>query len=146
MDNRIIIPVNFAAGGIAFGTIKWRNLIEGAVISISVAYPLYKYMPLDITGKIYATIMFVAPLLFFAVCGISGLSLSAYLYYSIKFMMNRRLLTYPDSKAKIQREKNLLKKKKQQLQIQRKEEHLEKKENKRKGYSYKFKKGNKKDA
>lgn len=131
MNNKIIIPVNYAIEGTAFGNIKWRNLIEGTVIFLLLAVPIYAFLPIGVKGKIYASIILVGPLVFLALHGISGLCLSEYIYYAIVFLKNRSIYTYPDSRAQIQRQKNLLKKKKRQMQIQKEEEEKQKKEKRR---------------
>lgn len=115
MRNECIIPPNFALEGVIAGGLKWRNVIEAGAIAILIGYPFFTMVPLPINAKIYIGVLGLLPVLIFAVIGIQGMSLMTYLFLFFKAFKNRRILTYPDSKAKIAREKKLLHKKQQRL-------------------------------
>ena len=125
-EGRCIIPPNFALDGVATGEIKWRNLIEAGIIIFIVGYPLLFLNPMSWSVKKYLGIMILLPLIVLAIKGIDNMCLSVYLFYFIKALMNRRILTYPDAKANIQREKKLLRKKRRKLQEIKKSEKREK--------------------
>ena len=71
-----IIPPNFIESGTLFGgTVKIRNAIEAAIITLGVGLPIFK-LPFTLTTKIMVACVTVLPLALFAVIGIDGESLA----------------------------------------------------------------------
>jgi len=150
---RIKIPKNYATDSFMVGNFKLRNVIEAVLIALIILVPTWLILPFSIQTRIVVSIILGGIPTLFALLGINGLPLSEYVIIFFDFMNNKRVLTYPDSEAKIQRQKNLMQAKKKQAEMERelielkKKEELEEKRNKkreeRKAKINKFRKGKK---
>lgn len=88
-----IIPPNFVETGTFFGGMfKARNAIEAGVLAVAVGIPVFVFLPLGLTGRIIVLCLTALPLALVALIGISGESLSSFLFIFLKFMKNRRVV------------------------------------------------------
>lgn len=125
------IPKNFAVDGTVVGNITWKRAIETFIIVVGIGFPICKLVPISLRAKIYLCVIFVLPCAIMSIRGVYGMSLFTFVYTFFKFLQNRRILTYPDSKAEINRERNLLLKKKKKMELIKKEEKEQQRELKR---------------
>lgn len=116
------IPRNFAMDGTVVGKVTWKRAIETAIVIIGMGLPICKLAPISIKAKIYLCVIFVLPSAIFSIRGVYEMSLFSFVCTFFKFMANRRISTFPDSKAEINRERNLLAKKKKKMDLIKKEE------------------------
>lgn len=116
------IPRNFAVDGTVVGNVTWKRALETFLIIVGMGLPICKLAPISVKAKIYLCVIFVLPSVIFSIRGIYGMSLFSFVCTFFKFMADRRLLTFPDSKAEINRERNLLVKKKRKMDLIKKEE------------------------
>lgn len=103
------IPPNFAQEGtILSGRIGIRNAIETGFL---VLFLLQILLSLDwgVRGKIYAGIIVILPVAIFALIGVQGESLSSFIYQFLKYLKNRRILTVPDGRYRLKRNRRLRK-------------------------------------
>ena len=122
------IPKNFAVDGTVVGNITWKRALETAIVVAGLGIPILKWAHISIKAKIYLSVIFILPSAIFSIRGVYGMSLFTFVYTFFKFLKNWRLLTFPDSKAEINRERNLLLKKKKKMELIRKEEKERQKE------------------
>ena len=87
-----IIPPNFIESGTLFGgTVKIRNAIEAAIITLDVGLPIFK-LPFTLTTKIMVACVIVLPLALFAIIGIDGESLSSFVINFFVYLKKRRIV------------------------------------------------------
>ncbi len=116
------IPRNFAVDGTVFGNVTWKQAIETFLVIAGLGIPICKMAPISIKAKIYLCVIFVLPCTIFSIRGVYGMSLFLFIRTFFHFLTSRRVLTFPDSKAEINRERNLLAKKKKKMDLIKKEE------------------------
>ena len=75
------IPPNFAESGKWFsGRVSAGNVVEAAVMSL-ILLKILLQVPVDGRTKIYLGIIFILPVVIFAVIGVQGERLTAYLFH-----------------------------------------------------------------
>lgn len=91
-----IIPPNFIESGTLFGgTVKIRNAIEAAVITLAVGIPVFN-LPATLTTKIIVACITALPLALFALIGIDGESLTSFAINFFIYLKKRRIVGIPD--------------------------------------------------
>lgn len=86
------IPPNFIEGGTVMGGLfKLRNVIEAGILAFVVGMPIFM-LGLDMSSKAVILCFTVLPLVLLALIGISGESLSSYIFGWFNFMINRRVV------------------------------------------------------
>ena len=97
------IPPNFAESGKWFsGRVSAGNVVEAAVMSL-ILLKILLQVPVDGRTKIYLGIIFILPVVIFAVIGVQGERLTAYLFHILCFLKNRRVLTTPSGRYQWER-------------------------------------------
>ena len=92
-NDTYIIPPNFVDTGTFFGGMfKARNVIEAGILSAAIGIPVFVFLPLGLTARIVILCLTALPLALFALIGISGESLSAFLVIFLKYLKNRRVV------------------------------------------------------
>ena len=115
-----IIPPNFIEGGTLFGGMfKLRNVIEAGILAVSVGVPVFS-IDVSLTARIIILCLTALPLGLFALMGVAGEPLSAYIIAFFKWLGNRRVIgkTEPKEKKKPKKEK----KQKEKAKLQKAEE------------------------
>ena len=103
------IPPNFAQEGTIFsGRVRLRNAFEAGVLAL-LLFQLLMATNLSVKGKIYAGIIVMIPVVIFAVLGVQGESLTSFLFQFLKYLRGRRILTVPDGKYRLKRNRRLRK-------------------------------------
>ena len=88
-----IIPPNFVDTGTFFGGMfKARNVIEAGILSAVVGIPVFVCLPFGLTTRIIVLCLTAMPLGMVALIGISGESLSSFLFIFLKYLKNRRVV------------------------------------------------------
>lgn len=103
------IPPNFAKEGtILSGRVETRNAIEAAVL---VFFLLQALLSLDwgTRAKIYAGVIIIIPVAIFAVIGVQGESLTSFVFQFFRYLVKRRVLTVPDAKYRLKRNRRIRK-------------------------------------
>ena len=99
------IPPNFIeVGTVMGGLFKLRNVIEAGILAFLVGMPIFM-LGLDISSKAVLLCFTVLPLVLLALIGISGESLSSYIFGWFKFLINRRIVGNKKDKKTIDPEK-----------------------------------------
>ncbi len=92
-NDTYIIPPNFVDTGTFFGGMfKARNVIEAGILSAAIGIPVFVFLPVSLTARIVILCLTALPLALFALIGISGESLSAFLVIFLKYLKNRRIV------------------------------------------------------
>lgn len=105
------IPPNFAQEGTIFsGRVRFRNAFEAGFLGVCLLQVLLS-MDWSIRGRIYAGVIVIIPVVIFAVLGIQGESLTSFLSQFMKYLHRRRILTAPDGKYRLKRNRRLKKQK-----------------------------------
>lgn len=105
------IPPNFAQEGTIFsGRVRFRNAFEAGFLGLFLLRVLLS-MEWGIRGKIYVGVIVILPVVIFAVLGVQGESLTSFLFQFIKYLCRRRVLTAPDGKYRLKRNRRLAKQK-----------------------------------
>ncbi|MDD4509468.1 MAG: PrgI family protein [Oscillospiraceae bacterium] len=87
-----IIPPNFIEGGTLFGgLLKARNAIEAGALLLAIGLPIFS-LELPLTTRIIILCLTALPLGLLALVGISGVSLSAFIFLFFKYLKNRRIV------------------------------------------------------
>ncbi len=90
------IPPNFVERGtILGGMFKFRNVIEAGIIVALIGIPIFM-LGISITSKIIILCLTALPLALFALIGISGESLSSFIFGFFKFLKHKRVITKSD--------------------------------------------------
>ena len=86
------IPPNFIEGGTIFGGMfKFRNVIEAVILAAAVGVPIFM-LDLTLTIKIVILCLTALPAGLLALIGISGESLSSFIFGFFKFLKHRRVI------------------------------------------------------
>lgn len=94
-----IIPPNFIETGTLFGgSLKMRNVIEAGILSAAIGLPIFN-LHLSLTTKIVIACLTVLPAGLFALIGVSGESLSAFIINFFKFVFRRRIIGKNEKKG-----------------------------------------------
>ena len=94
------IPPNFIEGGTVMGGLfKLRNVIEAGILALFVGMPIFM-LNLDISAKAVILCFTVLPLVLLALIGVSGESLSSYIFGWFNFLINRRVVGKKKDKKK----------------------------------------------
>jgi len=101
VQNTYIIPPNFIETGTFFGGMfKLRNAIEAGVLALGAGVPVIN-LGLPLTSRIIIICLTALPLALFGLIGISGESLSSFIFIFFKYLKNRRIVGIDaDGKAK----------------------------------------------
>lgn len=94
------IPPNFIEGGTLFGGMfKIRNVIEAGIIAFAVGMPVFS-IDISLTARIIILCLTALPLGLFALMGVNGEPLSAYIISFFKWLGNRRVIGKVEPKKK----------------------------------------------
>ena len=105
-----IIPPNFIESGTFFGGMfKVRNAIEAGVAVLAIGIPVFG-LSLSLTTRIIILCLTALPMALFALVGISGESLTSFIFIFFKYLKNRRVLGAADNSDEI-KEKPIKKRK-----------------------------------
>jgi len=116
-----IIPPNFIeTGTILGGMLKVRNAIEAGVLALAAGIPVFK-LPLPLTTRIIILCFTSLPLALVALIGISGESLSSFIFKFIMYLKNRRVVGNPDETDKPVKKTTPKQRRKQEKSIQKQE-------------------------
>ena len=86
------LPPNFLNEGSLFGgMLKLRNAIEAVVSVVGITVPVLKITALSFTGRVIVWCLTALPIGIFAVIGIGGESLTAFLMNFFRYLRNRRV-------------------------------------------------------
>lgn len=106
------IPPNFAQEGtILSGRVRFRNAFEAGILGV-LLFQILLSMDWGIRVKIYVGVAVLIPALIFAVLGVQGESLTSFLFQFVRYLNRRRVLTVPDGKYRLKRNRRLAKLKK----------------------------------
>ena len=87
-----IIPPNFIESGTFFGgLLKARNAVEAGILILAVGIPVFS-LSLPFTMRIIISCLTALPLGLLALIGVSGESLSAFIFAFFKYLKNRRVI------------------------------------------------------
>lgn len=129
-DNYIIPPNFIDSGTILGGSLKIRNVIEAGILCCCTGIPIF-FLPCSITTKIIIACIVVLPIVFLALIGMNGESLSSFFFQCILYLKNRRVIggeqeketgSSLSTKKKVKRKAT---KKKKQKRKEKKEEFAE---------------------
>lgn len=88
-----IIPPNFVDTGTFFGGLfKARNVIEAGILAFAIGLPVILCLPFGLTTRIVILCLTALPAALVALIGISGESLSSFLFIFLKYLKNRRIV------------------------------------------------------
>lgn len=91
------LPPNFIEKGKLFGgMLHIRNAIEAGILLFGIGIPVFQ-IPVTLTARIIIFCLTALPCCLFALIGIAGESLTAYLMNAIRFLRNRRILYRSDT-------------------------------------------------
>ena len=111
------IPPNFAKKGtILSGRVEARNAVEASVL---VLFLLRLLLSLDwgTKAKIYAGIVVIIPVAIFSVLGVQGESLTSFMFQFFRYLARRRVLTAPDARYRLKRNRKLRKQEEQRKKM-----------------------------
>lgn len=92
------IPPNFIEGGTLFGgTLKLRNSLEAGAFLLAVGLPVLR-LPLSLTTRVILLCLTALPLSLIALIGVSGESLSSFIFSFFRFLKKRRVVSQPAGK------------------------------------------------
>ncbi len=87
-----LIPPNFIESGTFFGGMfKIRNVIEAGILAVAVGVPVLS-IHISLTARIIILCFTALPLALFSLLGISGESLSSFIFAFFKWLKNRRIV------------------------------------------------------
>ena len=94
------IPPNFMENGTLFGgAFKLRNALEAGAIVLAVGLPVFR-LPLSLTTRIIILCLTAMPLGLIALIGVSGESLSSFVFNFFRFLKRRRVVSQPAESSK----------------------------------------------
>ena len=94
------IPPNFMESGTLFGgAFKLRNALEAGAIVLAVGLPVFR-LPLSLTTRIIILCLTAMPLGLIALIGVSGESLSSFVFNFFRFLKRRRVVSQPAESSK----------------------------------------------
>ena len=86
-----IIPPNFMEGGTLFGgLLKTRNTIEAVILGLAFGVPVLR-LPFSLTVRVVILCLTALPLVLLALIGVSGMSLSAFIFLRMEAGMRLSL-------------------------------------------------------
>lgn len=95
-----LIPPNFIEGGTFFGGMfKIRNVIEAGILAVAAGVPVLS-IPISLTARIIILCFTALPLALFGLLGVSGESLSSFIFAFFKWLKNRRIVGKAEEKTK----------------------------------------------
>ena len=95
-----IIPPNFIEGGTFFGGMfKIRNVIEAGILAVAAGVPVLS-IHISLTARIIILCFTALPLALFGLLGVSGESLSSFIFAFFKWLKNRRIVGKVEAKKK----------------------------------------------
>ena len=95
-----LIPPNFIEGGTFFGGMfKIRNVIEAGILAVAVGVPVLS-IHISLTARIIILCFTALPLALFGLLGVSGESLSSFVFAFFKWLKNRRIVGKAEIKTK----------------------------------------------
>lgn len=87
-----LIPPNFIEGGTMFGGMfKIRNVMEAGILAVAAGVPVLS-IPVSLTARIIILCFTALPLALFGLLGVSGESLSSFIFAFFKWLKNRRVI------------------------------------------------------
>lgn len=92
--NDYFIPSNFEDSGKLAGLFGIRNVIEAGILTLPLAYLLFKLLPMGLTWKIIVSAIFVIPIGGFALMGINDDPLSVFAKNFWNWLRNKRIIEY----------------------------------------------------
>ena len=92
--NDYFIPSNFEDSGKLAGLFGIRNVVEAGILSLPVAYLIFKLLPMSLTWKIIISAVFVIPVGGFALMGINDDPLSVFAKNLWNWLKNRKIIEY----------------------------------------------------
>lgn len=95
-----LIPPNFIEDGTFFGGMfKIRNVIEAGILAVAVGVPVLS-IHISLTARIIILCFTALPLALFGLLGVSGESLSSFVFAFFKWLKNRRIVGKAEEKTK----------------------------------------------
>ena len=95
-----LIPPNFIEGGTMFGGMfKIRNVIEAGILAVAAGVPVLS-IHISLTARIIILCFTALPLALFGLLGVSGESLSSFIFAFFKWLKNRRVIGKVETKQK----------------------------------------------
>lgn len=99
--NTYFIPNNFTSEGTLMGgSLKVRNVIEGAVMAAVVGYPIW-LIPMGFTIKITLLLVFCIPLAVLGIIGVNSGPFSEFLIDYIKLKKAKKYFVYKEKQSVI---------------------------------------------
>ncbi len=92
--NDYFIPSNFEDSGKLAGLFGIRNVVEAGILSLPLAYLIFKLLPMSLTWKIIISAVFVIPVGGFALMGINDDPLSVFAKNLWNWLKNRKIIEY----------------------------------------------------
>lgn len=92
--NDYFIPSNFEDSGKLAGLFGIRNVIEAGILTLPLAYLLFKLLPMGLTWKIIVSAIFVIPIGGFALMGINDDPLSVFAKNFWNWLRNKKIIEY----------------------------------------------------
>ena len=92
--NDYFIPSNFEDSGKLAGLFGIRNVVEAGILSLPLAYLIFKLLPMSLTWKIIISAVFVIPMSGFALMGINDDPLSVFAKNLWNWLKNRKIIEY----------------------------------------------------
>lgn len=92
--NDYFIPTNFEDSGKLAGLFGIRNVVEAGILSLPLAYLIFKLLPMSLTWKIIISAVFVIPVGGFALMGINDDPLSVFAKNLWNWLKNRKIIEY----------------------------------------------------
>lgn len=95
-----LIPPNFMEGGTFFGGMfKIRNVIEAGILAVVAGVPVLS-IHISLTARIIILCFTALPLALFGLLGVSGESLSSFVFAFFKWLKNRRIVGKVEAKKR----------------------------------------------
>lgn len=89
------IPPNFMESGTLFGgAFKLRNALEAGTLVLAIGLPVFR-LPVSLTMRIILLCLTALPLGLIALIGVSGESLSSFIFSFFRFLKKRRIVSQP---------------------------------------------------
>lgn len=92
--NDYFIPSNFEDSGKLAGLFGIRNVVEAGILSLPLAYLIFKLLPMSLTWKIIISAVFVIPVGGFSLMGINDDPLSVFAKNLWNWLKNRKIIEY----------------------------------------------------
>ena len=92
--NDYFIPSNFEDSGKLAGLFGIRNVVEAGILSLPLAYLIFKLLPMSLTWKIIISAVFVIPVGGVALMGINDDPLSVFAKNLWNWLKNRKIIEY----------------------------------------------------